>query len=154
MWIVSQLFLQRCMAALLANVASGGFRGPLFNCWVGLYQTGTPAMQPTNTIADIVEANYDGYSRQEVIWFPPWISSSGPEQAASQDNWFSPVDAGVSNNITGVFLADAFYGGNLLVSAALANPGAVLGNPNEALKVQEIFQLPFQTIYGGPDVVS
>lgn len=152
MWQVTTLFLLRVAQGLIQ--AGGGPRGALNGVWAGLFQQGTPPPTPQMTMAQIVEASYDGYSRQAVVWFPPWISNAGPEQLAAQDVFFVPSDALVANLITGVFIADAFYGGNLLMAALLPVPGVNLGSPSQALKDETIFQLPFNQIYGGPKIVT
>lgn len=154
MWQVTQLFLLRVALALIQKSVNPGVAGPLSGVWCGLYQQGTNPISQQSTMANIIEANYDGYSRQAVNWFPPWISTSGPEQLAAADMWFSPTDALVSNLITGVFIADAFYAGNLLMAAQLAVPGVNLGSPTQAMKVQPVFDLPFLQIYGSPKIVS
>ena len=154
MWTVTTLFLLRLMQEITRGVVTPGVAGVLNGAWLGLYQQGTNPITPQSTMANIVEANYDGYSRQQIVWFPPWISAGGPELIAAQDLWYSPTDALKPNLITGVFIADAFYGGNLLMAAALAVPGVSLGSPSQALKVQPQFSLPFLQIYGSPAVVS
>ena len=153
MWTVTKLFMLR-LAQDLIQAAAGPLPGPLNNVWMGLYQSPTVPINPDSTLVNITEATYDGYSRQKVVWFPPWVSVGGPEILAAQDLWYSPTDALVANVITGVFLADAFYGGNLLMAAVLPVPGRVLGSPSDAMKVQAQFQLPFLQIYGKPDTLE
>lgn len=154
MWTVTTLFLLRVMQWLTARGTAPPGAGPLQAVWMGLYQQPTLPINPFSTLANITEANYDGYSRQLVVWFPPWIAAAGPEQLAGQDLFFSPADPNVVNQITGVFLADAFYGGNLLAAAVLPAPGVQLSGPSRAMKVQPQFQLPFTQIYGSPLLVS
>jgi hypothetical protein len=152
-WQVTTLFLARLFAAL---TRAGGAvpAGPLAGVWMGLYQppTGPPTQQ--TLMGSITEANYDGYSRQQVVWFPTWLSAGGPQVLQAQDLWFSPIDALKPNLITGIFLADAFYGGNLLMAAPLATPGVTLYGPGAALKVQAVYQQGFGALYGGPVVQS
>jgi hypothetical protein len=152
MWQVTTFFLLR-VAQQLIHAAAGAGAGALNAVWMGLAQPPTGALNQYSTLAQITEANYDGYSRQQVVWFPPWISVAGPELLTAQDLWFSPSDALVSNQITWIFLADAFYAGNLLMAAPVPNPGVNLSSPAQALKVQAQFALPFTQIFGKPDLV-
>jgi hypothetical protein len=154
MWTVTTLFLLRVLNDLVLKQSGGSYQGALSGIWCGLYKPPTSPITQYSTMAGITEANYDGYSRQAVVWFPPWQSTGGPEILAAQDLWYSPTDALVSNQITGVFLADAFYGGNLLAAAVVPNPGVQLSGPATAMKVQPQYQLPFTQIYGSPAIVS
>lgn len=151
-----QVTLALMLRLAQAAVRPGGSAtpGPLFGVWLGLSQINSPPWQPTTLMGNVLEANYDGYSRQLVTWFPPWISQGGPEQLAAQDLFFSPSDNLSSNVIGGAFLADAFYGGTLLAGSTIAPPGRVLALTSDALKVQPIFQLPFALIYGAPNLVT
>jgi hypothetical protein len=153
MWQLTYALLLRMAQALIAHPA-GAVNGPLFGVWIGLYQAGTGNVLPQSTMANILEANFNGYSRQQAAWFPPWQSQGGPELLAGQDVFFSPTDATVTNHIAGVFLADAFYGGNLLAGAALPSPGIILAGPTQAVKVQPQLQLTTLQVYGSPAVVS
>jgi len=153
MWVVTTAFLLR-VAQQLIHPAAGAGAGALNGVWMGLYTSPAGPITQYTTMAGIVEANYDGYSRQQVSWFPPWMSTAGPEILTAQDLWFSPTDALVANLIAGVFLADAFYGGTLLMAAAFPAPGVILSSPATALKEQAQFQLPFLQIYGSPALVS
>lgn len=153
MWQVTSLFLLRLFQALTRG-GGAAQAGPLFNVWLGLYQPPTPPPTQQTLLSGITEANYDGYSRQLIQWFPPWLSSQGPEVLEAQDLWFSPTDALISNLITGCFIADAFYGGNLLMAAPFAIPGITLYGPPAALKVQAAYQQGFGPLYGGPVVQS
>lgn len=153
MWqLTYNLLLALAQAAV--EHSAGAFSGPLYGVWVGLYQTGSAPVTANSQLSSLVEANYDGYSRQQAVWFPPWVSTAGPEILAGQDLWFSPTDSLSSNQIQGVFLASAFYGGLLYAGAPLAAPGRTLSTPADALKVQPQFQLTTLQVYGGPAIVS
>ena len=78
---------------------------------------------------------------------------AGPELLTAQDLFYSPIDALVSNLITGVFLADAFYGGNLLMAAVVPVPGVILAGPANGLKIQAQFGLSFSQGYGARGLV-
>lgn len=153
MWTVTLVFLARLMAAITRG-GGAGTPGPLFNVWLGLYQAPTSPITPQSTLANITEASYDGYSRQLVTWFPAFVAQAGPELLTAQDLFFSPTDALVVNMITGVFIADAFYGGNLLAAAVLPLPGVQLTGPGRAIKVQPQYSQQFLQIYGSPAVVD
>jgi len=153
LWTVTYLLMLR-LALNAIRAGGSAVPGALNGIWLGLYQSPTVPITPVTTLAGITEANYDGYSRQQVVWFPPFLSSSGPVLLAAQDAYFTPSDGLSSNLITGVFMADSFYGGGLLAAAALASPGRVLSQVTDALKVQPQFALPAISVYGGPAVVS
>jgi hypothetical protein len=153
MWQVTAIFMARLFAALVRG-SGAGLAGPLTGVWCGLYLPPSPQPSKQLLMSQVVEANYDGYSRQAVVWFPPWQSSGGPEVLQSQDLWYSPTDALVNNQIVGVFISDAFYGGNLLMAAALAVPGVSLYGPAAAMKVQNVFLMGFGQNYGGPVIQS
>jgi hypothetical protein len=148
-WQFTYVLLLRLLQAAIRGSGAGA-AGPLSAAWLGLYQPPTVPITPQSTMANITEANYDGYSRQLVVWFPPYISAAGPEQMSAQDLFFMPIDPLVANQITGVFLADAFYGGSLLAAAVLPAPGVQLTGPTRALKVQPNVQLSTAQLYGAP----
>ena len=148
MWQATYTLLLRMAAALTGHGGSPA-AGPLYGAWLGLYQTGTPPVTPNSTMANITEANYDGYSRQQILWFPPIVSQSGPVLLTAQDLFFEPIDALVANQILGCFIADAFYAGSLLAGAP-APGNIVLGRPSNGLKVQPQWSLTTQTQYGSP----
>lgn len=154
MWQVTFAFLFQAITDLVERVASGGYTGVLDTAWCGLYQSPTHPIGPTSTFLNITEANYDGYVRQPVVWFPVIQSSGGPEVVYAQDLFFMPTDALVANLITGAFLCSSQYGGSLWMAAALAAPGVQLSGPQNGIKVQPVFQLPTQLVYGSPIVQS
>lgn len=153
MWTVTYAFLQALAKALVANSPSGLYQGPLYGIWCGLCQAGTAGFSPQSTMVNVVEANYDGYSRQQVTWFPPFTSQAGPELLAAQDLFFEPTDALLSNQITGVFLVTAFYGGTLYAGAMLPVPGTILGATTNAIKVQPNISFSPLQVYGSPKFV-
>lgn len=152
MWQVTYVLLLRLLQAAIRG-GGAGTAGPLNTVWLGLYIPPTTPITVQSVMGNITEANYDGYSRQQVVWFPPFQSGPGPELLAGQDLFFMPTDALVANQITGVFLADAFYGGNLLAAAVAPAPGVQLTGPTRGLKVQPQFALGTGLIYGAPVLV-
>jgi hypothetical protein len=148
-WQVVTLFMQRVAQALIEHSTSGPFNGPLEAVWMGLYQPPTPNIGIHSTLANITEATYDGYARQPVVWYPPILSSSGPETLYGQDLNFSPTGSVTPNGITGIFLADALTAGNLLMAAVLPAP-VPLNGPTTALVVEPVFQMGLGQIYGAP----
>lgn len=149
MWQTTYALLQRL---LLAAIGHGGspVTGPLWQVWVGLYQTGTPPVTPQSTMGSIVEATFDGYSRQQASWFPPFESAAGPELLVGQDLFFQPTGSVIPNTITGVFMADAFYGGTLLAGGIAPNGPINVFGPTSAIKIQPQFSLSTNLIYGAP----
>jgi hypothetical protein len=152
-WTFTTGFLLACLNALVEHDVSSPFNGPLEAVWLGLYVAGTPPITANSVIGDIVEANYTGYARQELVWSPPFIDVRGPYTLQAASLFFSPSDSMVSNNITGLFLATLVTAGALNGAQALPSPGQVLAGPTNALTVVPQFQLPFLQIYGGCQVV-
>lgn len=153
MWQTTTTYLLALLNAAMRGPGAGA-AGPLYQAWVGLFQQGTATPNQGTTLANIVEANYHGYSRQQLTWFPPWIGSAGVVQMAAQDLLFASNDNLSSNLITGVFLASAFYGGTYWMGALLPPPGVFLGNPSQALKVQPVYSQPWTLVYGSPQLLS
>jgi hypothetical protein len=153
-WIVMQYFLLLVQSWLIKFPASAPYDGPLGAVYVGLAIAPTAGITWQSTMANITEANYDGYARQEVVWYPPYLAGGGPATLEGQSLHFAPTDATVPNNIIGVFLADAPTGGHLLAFASWPGTGAPMSNPSQALTVDAFFQLPFQLVYGGPEMTN
>jgi hypothetical protein len=153
MWQMTYAFLLELLAAAIGHGGSPA-AGPLFGVWVGLYQQGTPGVTPTSVLGNIIEANYDGYSRQQAMWFPPFVSSAGPAQLAAQDLFYAPIDSNVPNMIAGAFLASAFYGGVLLGGAPTPRGPIPMTGVQSAIKLQPQFQLTPGQVYGSPAWVS
>lgn len=149
-WTVTTAFLLKVVNWLNACPASAPYFGPLCDVWVGLYQPPTSPITPNSVLANITEANYSGYVRQEVVWFPTFQQQSGPQIIIGVDQFYAPTDSLSANTITGIFLATASTAGILLAAAGLASPGVVLSTPDSALVVEPEFSLPFSQIYGGP----
>lgn len=154
MWQVTYLFLFRALTDLVEHVASGPYSGVLDTAWCGLYQTPTTPITANATLANITEANYVGYARQAVTWFPVIQGQAGVEVVYAQNLFYAPTDVTIFNQITGVFLASASYGGDLLMAAALATPGISFNQIGQGLVVKPTFSLTTLQVYGSPDVES
>ncbi len=152
MWTVTIGFLQALLAQLAEYQASGSFTGALENVWFGLGLAPTPAPTPQTTLANVTEANYTGYSRQLVQWYPPFLSAAGPFQLEGHSLKFTPADAVTPNVITFAFLATAQVGGTYLMGTLLPGNGVPLQSALQSLVADAIFSLPFTQVYGGPDV--
>lgn len=146
-WVPSIAFLASMLADINDVGASGSLTGVLTSCYCGLFQAPTPFPTPGLLMAGITECNYNGYARQSVSWFPPFIDALGPYDLAARNMHFVSTDALVPNTATGVFLASALAGGTLLLSAMLVAPVG-LTNPLQALDVAPVFQLAFTANYG------
>jgi hypothetical protein len=150
MWQVTYVALLSWLKWLEVAPASAPYDGPLANVWVGLFVAPTPAILPSSTMANITEASYDGYVRQEVAWLPEIVSSGGNVTKKGQNMLFAPIDGTVPNTITGAFLATALTGGSLIAGAAAPAP-IFLGAPPSGLFIVPVLQLPSTPVYGAPE---
>lgn len=150
MWQMTYAALLAWLKWLEVAPASSPYDGPLAFVWVGLYVAPTPTFLPTSTMADITEANYDGYARQEVVWLPEIVNSAGDVIKKGQNMAFAPTDATLPNTITGAFLASAATGGNLIAGAAAPTPIPLIGPPS-GLFLVPVLQLTSGQVYGGPE---
>jgi hypothetical protein len=147
-WVPTQHFLQGLAAAAIANVASGGYTGPLKTAYLGLCIAPTPAFNQLSLITTITEANYDGYARQEIMWGTTYQSSSQLQVIPGGSLVFQPSDSTVPNTITGAFIADALTAGNLLMGLLLPPPGVPLDSAEAALELLVRFGLDFNGNWG------
>lgn len=150
-WVVTYAFLSQAMADLTETGASPAGTGVLEACFCGLYLVGSPAPSPTLLMSQVLEANYDGYARQEVVWFPTFVGFGANQALVGHNLFFAPLDDTVANTIGGVFLATALTGGQLLM-AALLNPPLAITALDAAMVVKPVFLLSTTSVYGGPDV--
>lgn len=153
MWVATYAFLASVMDALSLVTGSQFYEALMSKLWFGLYQAPTPAPTPGLLMSGITEANYDGYARQALVWFPTFLDAAGPQDLAAQNMHFAPTDALVPNTITGCFIATASSGGLLYLAAALAVPVA-LPSPAYGLNSAPVFQLAFTNNYGNPLVFA
>jgi hypothetical protein len=149
-WTVMNSLLTAIIAALTEHPASGVDNGPLATVYLGLIQAGTGVLNRASTIDQITEADFTGYARQEVVWFPSYTDAAFLQTLEGQLCFFRPTDAVTPNVINGVFLASALTGGVLLAAASLAGGNVSLNGPASALSIVPKFQLPIGAVYGGP----
>ena len=149
MWVATFAFLAAVMNNLVAHNLSAFYNGVLQAVYAGLYISPTPAPTPGLILSGITEANYQGYARQPVVWFPTFIDSAGPQDLAAQNMQFTPTGSATGNTITGAFIATALTGGVLYLAATLPVPVA-LPSPGYALDLSPVFQLSYQNNYGTP----
>jgi hypothetical protein len=104
----------------------------------------------------LTEANYDGYSRQEVVWYKPYQGTGGPAILQGASLLFAPTDALSSNTIQGIFLSDSAVSGagDLWAGQVLPAPGIVLQSPLTVLKVLVEIWLTQQQVYGMAAIFS
>jgi hypothetical protein len=150
MWVVTQYFLQQFLDAVADLVDSQSSSPPLNACFFGLFTAPTGSLSNTTVLADITEANYDGYARQLVTWYPPFISAAGPYLLAAHSQAFTPTDSTVPNTITGCFLASAATGGVYLCGTSILPTPIPLTGPQSTILVDCEISLPFTPTYGGP----
>lgn len=150
-WVLTYYMFSQMMADLTESGASPIGTGILEACFLGLAQVGSPPPTVSLTMGQVVEANYDGYARQEVVWFPTFVSGSGPQTIIGHTLFFAPTDDTVPNTITQVFLATALTGGQLL-AASVVTPSVIITTLDAAMVVKPLFSLPLGGPYGQPDV--
>ena len=154
MWIVTAYLLRLMLLSQSTGGGSSSGIGPLQGVYIGLYTAPTPPLSSQSRLADITEALYSGYARHLVQWYPPFISSDGPYTLEGRSQLYSPSDSLNGQVITGIFLADAPTGGNLLASQSLTPNPVALPGPTAAMIVDPEFTLGFGNNYGGADVES
>jgi hypothetical protein len=150
-YVPSIFFLDKVLSQLLDHAIAGPFSGVLDGCFVGLGQFPTPTLGPNNVIADITEANYDGYARLPLTWRGPYLNPLGQPSIQADGNYFVPT---VSNQIVMMFIADALTAGNLLLSTPLPGGPVFLSNPTTAFALSQVFQLLTGNNYGTPIVIQ
>jgi hypothetical protein len=154
MWNVTQDFLVALANWLVEAGSVSPGHGPLVGCFLGLYQPGTPVVGPRTPQSAIVEASYDGYARQEIVWYPTYVSTAGPVTLEGGSLFFQPSDSTISQTISGIFISTGLTGGDLYMGQALPTPGVVLSGPLTILKVIPEIQLPFTPTWGGAAIFS
>jgi hypothetical protein len=153
-WQITQAFALAILRWLIdAGGASPG-HGPLYTAYIGLYQLSSPSVGWLTTMGQIVEASYDGYARQEIVWYPPYQGTAGPATLEGASLMFAPTDALVPQTIGGIILADSLTGGDLWAGQPLPAPGTPLTGPLTVLKVVPDIALTQQLVYGGCAVFS
>ena len=148
MWQWTYPFLLLAKSWLEVAPASAPYDGPLAMTWAGLYQAPTGTITANSVMSGITECNYDGYARQEVVWFPPFINSVGAVQDKGAILRFAAIDSTVPNMATGVFLASASSGGILYGGQVLPPPGVSLMSAGQSLFVTPAWFLSALLVYG------
>jgi len=106
--------LVKILADLLDVTVAGNHTGLIGSAHLGLFVQGTPGFSESLTLADIVEATYDGYARLPVAWGSTGQDPLGRPSVHGTSDLFSPTGSVTPNTLTGVFIADALAAGNLL----------------------------------------
>lgn len=154
MYVMSYFLLAKMLAQLIDHAIAGPFSGVLDGCFVGLAKSPTGQLNPSQGLSAITEANYSGYARLPLTWHGPYQSPTGNESIQADGNYFVPTDALVSNQITGMFVADALTAGNLLLSQQLPGGPVFLSNPTTAFSLSLIFQLQSLSNFGSVLVIQ
>ncbi len=153
MLIATNVLLQKLLQDAIDHALAGPYSGGLDGVFVGLSIAPTTGQSPDSTMADITEANYDGYARQAVVWHPPYVEQGGANAVQSASLYWTPTDSTKPNTIVGMFLADANVAGNLLASEFFTAPQALAG-PQSAFSLSLIFALAANTGFGGSTIIN
>lgn len=154
MYVPTTFFLQKLMAQLIDHAVAGPFSGVLDGIFIGLGQSPTGTLTPSQPLSAITEANYNGYARLPVTWKGPYVDSAGSAKVQADGLYFNPSDSLKPNQITSMFAVDALTAGNLLFSEVLPNGPIWLNGPTNAFSLSVLFQLPNGTNYGDVVVIS
>lgn len=153
MWTVMYSFLLSLWETLSGKLdISGPPINPLASVWIGLYVAPTPGPNPNATMSDITEPTFNGYGRQEVVWYPPYIDISGVAQLEGVSQIYRPTDNLTQTQITGLFLATAPVGGTLLAMQPIGGGGYPLNTTLQALVLVPSISLDPAGSYGGVDI--
>jgi hypothetical protein len=138
MLVPTDFFLNAILAASVNSVTGGDFAGPLYHAYVVLIkETFTPSH--SLTLADVVEAEFTGYARVEILtWTAIHTDANGQPSIDSVTSvFFQPTDPiTVADVIVGWGLVDAATDGNLLATEKFDTP------------------VPMQTSLNGLDLVA
>lgn len=93
--------------------AANNVDGIFSNAFVGLL-TAWDGWNPDMTLANLDQANFDGYTRQALTFSDPYTGSDGRAASISDLATWAPTGNNTDNSIIGAFLADANTDGNLL----------------------------------------
>jgi hypothetical protein len=128
MFIQSSYLDQQILIAVTEHLSSGGFSGPLYNQSVALI-AGNFQPSPQLVWANIVEANYSGYSRATgVTWGVPLLQTDGTFIVLTNLMTFYGQAASnfVSNVIWGWAMVDTANPPNILMSEVFAQPISII----------------------------
>lgn len=149
LWVPTYFFLLSALNDLIEQNPSSAEPNILKGIYVAAFQSGSPAPNVASTLTTQTECTYDGYARQAVVWFPPYIDPALPVALTAANVMFRPTDAVVPNLVTQIGLVTALTGGVLLLLAQLQTPIS-LANPLTAFTTAPVVQLPTTSVYGGP----
>jgi len=149
LWVPTYALLSGMMADLIGYDPSSGMSGVLRNCYCALFQSGSPAPSKGSTLVTQTEADYDGYARQEVVWFPTYLDVLGPQAVTAANLQFRMTNTTTPNLITQIGLVSLVTGGVLLACSELQTP-VQFSALTDQLTTAPVFQLTFNSIYGGP----
>jgi len=144
-------FLQELLAKGTSDTAG------LDGVWIGLYIGINASPGPNLTMANLTEASYDGYARQQVgAWTEPYLSSDGQNAVIDGALHFRPSDSSFPQTMLGALYGSSSVsgGGNLIMIDPFPAPGVGLLGPNNVLSYVPEFELPAGGNYGGGDVLS
>lgn len=112
------LQLDGMMLELLSNaIAASGY---LDDAEIALFTNNiTPA--PDTPISSYVEADYAGYAREAVTWYPVSVTDGGEPETVGRADEFRPTNSTVPNMVYGVMLI-AEDGGLLAVGRFVDGP--------------------------------
>jgi hypothetical protein len=153
-YVPTTFFLEKLLAQLIDHAVSGPYSGVLDGLYLGLGQTPTGTLNPSQGVSAITEATYDGYARQAITWHGPYTDALGAQAVQSAALYFTPTDATIHNSITSMFLADAITAGNLILSEIM--PGGPIGmsGPANAFSIAVVFQMASGNDYGDVVVIQ
>jgi hypothetical protein len=139
---------------LVDHAVAGPFSGVLDGVFIGLGQAPTGTIKPSDTLAAITEADFDGYARLALTWKGPYIDPAGAAKIQADGNYFACTDATKPNQITSMFVADALTAGNLLFSEVLPGGPIWMNALGNAFSLSVLFQLPVGVNYGDVVVIQ
>ncbi len=115
MRIATKALVLAMAGAQKSHVASGAYSGPLYQPYIGLYTDFAPPPTPDSVLANLTEAAFAGYARQQITaWSGPSYSGGVAAEILGPLLEFTPSDGTAPQVILGVFWADALTDGNLL----------------------------------------
>ncbi len=128
----------------------------LSGVWVGLYTAINASFGPNVTMANLTEASYTGYVRQQIPnWTTPYFNLAQRNAVTDGALHFSPGDASFPQTIIGVLFGSTSVagGGTLLWADQLATPVG-LTSPTTILNYVPEFDLDPAANYGTGSIIA